>query len=112
MIPFAIEPIIPALCVRFSSEKLFSPIANPYTDRSIAQRLIPPTIYPYCPCNVGDFAGAPGFVEDLPHGDAEQDDDADVAHRVPEALAGRLDDGHRVKAGAYLYRNMDHAGFR
>ena len=21
---------------------------------------------------VGDFAGAPGFVEDLPHGDAEQ----------------------------------------
>ena len=50
MIPFAIEPIIPALCVRFSSEKLFSPIANPYTDRSIAQRLIPPTIYPYCPC--------------------------------------------------------------
>ena len=43
-------------------------------------------------------AGAPGFVEDSPHGDAEQDDDADVAHRVPEALAGGLDDGHRVKA--------------
>ena len=53
---------------------------------------------------VGDFAGAPGFVEDLPHGDAEQDDDADVAHRVPEALAGRLDDGHRVKAGAYAHQ--------
>ena len=32
------------------------------------------------------------------------DDDADVAHRIPEALAGRLDDGHRVKAGAYAHQ--------
>src|SRR5699024_4529965 len=47
--PFSSDPTVLVRCIRFSSEKLKSPIINPYTESREAKRQIPPAIKPYRP---------------------------------------------------------------